>query len=259
VPTYRLELEYAGAAFHGWQTQPCQRTVQGVLAAALSRLCPDQPVPEGAGRTDSGVHALGQVASFVSARDFEPLRLLRALGGLLPADVRVYRAGRASDGFSARRSAQARLYRYQWLRTASALLGRYHGVLPRGVLVQRMQEAAELLCGDHDFTAFAVAASGGGRCCVRAARVVETATRLAFEIEADRFLHNMVRRSAGALCEVGRGALALEAFAARFARRAPLGPCLPARGLYLVAVRYPSDPVYAATAVTSAPPLPPWE
>ena len=259
MPTYRLELEYDGAGFHGWQIQPQRRTVQGELAAALARLCPIPPVPEGAGRTDAGVHALAQVASFVTERELEPLRLLQALGGLLPPDIRVYRAGRASDGFSARRSAARRAYRYQWLRAPSALLSRHHGSLPRDVDPQRMQAAAQCLIGDHDFSAFAVAASGGGHCDVHAARIAVSAARIAFEIESDRFLHNMVRRIAGALVEVGRGALTLDEFTTTFARGAPLGPCLPARGLFLVAVRYSSDPVYAATAVASAAPVPPWE
>lgn len=259
MPTYRLELEYDGAAFYGWQVQPQRRTVQGVLVQALARLCGAPPVVEGAGRTDTGVHALGQVASFTVERILEPRRLLHALAGLLPPDVRVYRAGVAAPEFSARRSARARAYRYQWLRAPSALLLRHHGLLTDDVDAERMHAAAAHLLGDHDFSAFATTRSGGGRSHVHAARVVASGPRVAFEIEADRFLHNMVRRLAGALVDVGRGALGVEAFAAALASRTPRGPCLPARGLFLVAVRYPADPVYEASAVARPAPVPPWE
>jgi tRNA pseudouridine38-40 synthase len=259
VPTYRLDLEYDGTEFHGWQVQPQQRTVQGVLRAALAPFCGGEPALEGAGRTDAGVHALGQVASFTVAAELEPERLLRALAGRLPPDVRVHRAGRAAADFSARHSALSRAYRYQWLRAPSALLGRHHGVLDTAVDTGAMQDAAARLVGDHDFTAFAAAASGGGRCNVIAARVADEGVRLAFEIEADRFLHNMVRRLAGALVDVGRGRSTPTGFAAALDARAPRGPCLPARGLFLVAVRYPPDAVYAASAASQPPPVPPWE
>ena len=259
VPIYRLDLEYDGSAFHGWQVQPGMRTVQGVLREAIERLARDRVVIEGAGRTDAGVHALGQVASITTEAVLEPRKLLHALAGMLPPDVRVHRAGVAGAAFSARHSAVARVYRYQWLRTPSPILARHHGLLGGDIDIARMQQAAAQLCGDHDFTAFAAAASGGGRCVVERARVRDERVRIAFEIEADRFLHNMVRRLAGALADVGRGRLSIDVVAAALAGSAPRGPCLPARGLFLVAVRYPPDPEFEATVVSAAPPVAPWE
>jgi tRNA pseudouridine38-40 synthase len=258
VPTYRLELEYDGSAFHGWQVQPGRRTVQGELVAALGRLCGTPPRVEGAGRTDAGVHALGQVASFTTDAVLEPQRLLFALAGLLPADMRVHRAGRAAPEFSARHSAASRAYRYQWLKASSALLHRFHADLAPPFDVGAMQAAASELLGEHDFTAFAAAASGGGRCRVLVARVVDEGVRLGFEIEADRFLHNMVRRLSGTLADVGRGRETPAGLAAALRSTAPRGPCLPARGLFLVAVRYPPDAEYEATAVAAPPPVAPW-
>jgi tRNA pseudouridine38-40 synthase len=261
VPTYRLDLEYDGSDFHGWQMQPGRRTVQGELAAALARLCRGPVVVVGAGRTDAGVHAIGQVASFEADRDIDPLRLLAALQGLLPPDLRVWRAGRTAPGYSARHSASSRRYEYRMLRRPSALLGRHHHVLSRPVDAETMAAAAGYLRGTHDFSAFAATDSAGPHriCTILDAAVHADDRRVCFTVEANRFLHHMVRRLAGALVEVGRGRFAPAMFGRILADRDASrgGPTLPACGLFLVAVRYPVDPEFEASAVGEAGPLDP--
>lgn len=258
MPTYRLDLEYDGTDFHGWQVQPGQRTVQGQVAAALGRLCGGPVAVVGAGRTDAGVHALAQVASFDVERDLDPVMLLGALRGLLPPDVRVWRAGRASAGFSARHSALSRRYAYHMLRQPSALGRRHHHVLRRAVDARSMAAAAACLLGTHDFSAFAATDSSGPDriCTVLASAVQGDARRLCFEVEANRFLHHMVRRLAGALVEVGRGRLGSGDLARILAERDSSrgGPKLPACGLFLVGVRYPVDSEFETSAAQDAAP-----
>lgn len=260
MPTYRLHLEYDGTAFHGWQVQPGKRTVQGELNAALSRLFREAVATVGAGRTDTGVHALGQVASFESAREFEMRRLLHALAGLLPGDVRVWGAGYAHDGFSARHSAESRRYRYRFWRGASVFAARGHHTIDAGLDLAAMRETAALWLGEHDFTAFAATRPvvPHRRCRVRAVELAARGPELRFEIAADRFLHNMVRRLAGTLLDVGRGrrtpAQVRDALETGDARGC--GPCLPPGGLFLLEVRYPADAVFEASAAWDAPPGP---
>ncbi len=258
MPTYRLDLEYDGGAFHGWQVQPGQRTVQAALTEALTRLCREPVQVTGAGRTDSGVHALGQVASFECQAEIEPRKLVRAFAGLLPHDARVWRAGFATAGFSARNSALSRHYRYQWVRHPSAFGRAWHQVLNVPVDTQAMRQAAELVVGRHDFTAFARARNAPEdlRCNVIETRLLDTGACIAFEIGANRFVHNMVRRLSGAILEVGRGRSTPAILAQTLANgdRSRGGPCLPACGLFLVEVRYPADPTFETSAVEDGPP-----
>jgi tRNA pseudouridine38-40 synthase len=242
VPHYRIQLEYDGTEFHGWQIQPGQRTVQGELVAVLSRFDGAPVHVVGAGRTDAGVHALGQVASFTLRRDWDPERLRRALDADLPPDMRVPSAAIVPPEFSARASATWRHYRYQMLRRPSALGRRTHYVLPYAVDAGAMREAAAQLLGEHDFTAFARAHPDvDPHCTVLETQVTATAERVDFEIRAQRFLHNMVRRLSGVLVEVGRGRLrpqdVTDILVTRDVQRG--GPCLPAQGLFLIAVGYP--------------------
>jgi tRNA pseudouridine38-40 synthase len=253
VATYRIHLEYDGSAFHGWQVQPGRRTVQAVLTTALGTLVGEVPRVVGAGRTDAGVHALGQVASFELTREFEPPRLLRGLNGLLPEDVHVWCAGRASDGFSARGGAAWRRYVYRMLRQPSPVRRHLGHVLRWPVDDRAMAEAASSLLGTHDFTAFvAVASSAVGReCTVQQAAIRADSQEVRFEIVANRFLYNMVRRLSGALVEVGRGRLPAAELGRILERRdvSRGGPCLPPHGLYLAEVGYPEDPEFRASAV----------
>ncbi len=254
MPAYRLTLAYDGTDFEGWQAQerpeaPPVRTVQGELEAALRRLAGDTPVRvAGAGRTDAGVHALGQVASFELPRAYEPPALQRALNGLLPADVRVLEAAEAPPGFHARKSALSKLYRYE-LDTGPVQLPtrrRHAGHVPWTLDAEAVAETAALFVGRHDFASLA-SAGGSARTTVRTitrSHVAFLGATLSYEVEASGFLRKMVRSIVGALIDVGRGALGPQdvgrALAARD-RRAWPGPA-PACGLTLVRVDYaPAD------------------
>ncbi len=254
MPAYRLTLAYDGTDFEGWQAQerpdrPSVRTVQGELEAALRRLAGDTPVRvAGAGRTDAGVHALGQVASFDLPRAWEPPALQRALNGLLPADVRVLEAAEAPPGFHARKSALSKLYRYE-LDTGPVQLPtrrRNAGHVPWTLDAEAVAETAALFVGRHDFASLA-SAGGSARTTVRTitrSHVAFLGATLRYEVEASGFLRKMVRSIVGALIDVGRGALSpgdvARALDARD-RRAWPGPAA-ACGLTLVRVDYaPAD------------------
>jgi tRNA pseudouridine38-40 synthase len=244
---YRLTLAYDGTEFEGWQLQGRSqaRTVQGVLEAALQRLNSGRPVRvAGAGRTDAGVHALGQVASFELARDWEPERLVRALNGLLAEDVRALEAAIAPPGFHARKSALSKHYRYA-LDTGpvqSPLRRRYAGHAPPAFDGARVREAAALFLGRHDFAS--LQSSGAST-----TTSVRTVTRseahfdeagLVYDVEADGFLRKMVRSMVGGLIAVGRGACSVDELRRKLAaadRRRWPAPA-EARGLTLVRVVY---------------------
>jgi tRNA pseudouridine38-40 synthase len=242
-----LEIAYLGGGFAGWQAQPNARTVQGELQRALAILAGGAVRATGAGRTDAGVHAAGQVVHTDLPAAIPVAGVRAALNGMLPDDVRVLRAWRTAKDFHASRSALAKRYRYRiavgvtlppWdaLRTWS---------VPYRLDVDAMREAAALFVGTHDFTALALSGhSGTGRRgCVRTVhRVALTrrGRRLALTVEGDGFLRGMVRRIAGALVEVGRGAQPVEWVAAmlRDPSTRPPAPTAPAHGLTLERVFY---------------------
>jgi tRNA pseudouridine38-40 synthase len=249
VPTYLLTIAYHGTAFHGWQWQAGFRTVQQVLQEAFAAIGSPETHVEGAGRTDAGVHALGQCAHATIARDFAPERLLLALNTNLPDDVAVQRVVRAPDGFHARFHARGKRYAYRCV-TASVrpAIGRdlFHWVR-RPVDVAAMRQAARCLVGRHDFASFA---SNPGyprkRGTVRAlhhAHVVQRPGGFDFVVQGGGFLYNMVRNLVGTLLEVGYGnrppAWFAEVLAARDRRAA--GPTAPPHGLYLLRVLYAKD------------------
>jgi tRNA pseudouridine38-40 synthase len=256
VPLYRVTLAYDGSDFLGWQAQgdAAQRTVQGVLEAALAPLGDGRRIAiAGAGRTDAGVHALGQVASFELDREWAPERLARALNGLLPADVRVLEAALAPPGFHARRSAIAKLYRYLLdtgpvrLPTRRRCAGYERGRLDPALVAA----AAALYLGRHDFAA--VASTGSSvktsvrmvlRSEVRFLALEGGGETLVYEVEADGFLRKMVRSLVGGLLAAGLGQRSPEDLAAALASgdRARWPPPAEACGLTLVKVRYPESP-----------------
>ena len=247
VLLYRITLAYDGTDFFGWQRQRADggRTVQGALEAALARLAGEEPVSvAGAGRTDAGVHALGQVASFALPRAIEPRALLHALNGLLPADVRVLEAAPACEGFHARRSACSKLYRYL-LDCGGVPLPqrrRFAGFVPYPLDADAVGRAAALYLGRHDFAA--LASSGGSvRTTVRSVSRSEARFEgpgLVYEVEADGFLRKMARSMVGGLVAAGSGALSVEDLARRLDERDRRGWPAPAaaRGLTLVRVDY---------------------
>lgn len=247
MPPYRITLAYDGTDFLGWQRQSdgAGRTVQGEVEAALARLAGGAAVAvAGAGRTDAGVHAVGQVASFDLPRDVAPARLQRALNGLLPEDVRVLDAGLAPEGFHARRSAVSKLYRYVLDSGGVALpqRRRYAGWIPWPLDRARVAAAAALYLGRHDFASLASSGSSVAtttRTVTRSEVSFDDAT-LVYEVEAEGFLRKMVRSMVGGLVAAGRGAVSVEDLARALDARDRRGwpPPAAACGLTLVRVSY---------------------
>jgi tRNA pseudouridine38-40 synthase len=247
LPLYRVTLAYDGTDFSGFQLQRrAGRTVQGVVEHALGRLAGGARVAlAGSGRTDAGVHALGQVAAFELEREIEPLALQRALNGLLPADVRVLDAARAPLGFHPRKSAVSKLYRYvlDCGGVQPPQRARYAAFCPHTLDEGAVRAAAALYLGRHDFASLASSGSSASttlRTVTRSEAVFE-ATTLVYEAEADGFLRKMVRSMVGGLVAAGRGALGIDELARALRardRRAWPAPAA-ARGLTLVRVDYP--------------------
>ena len=233
---YRATVEYDGTDFAGFQFQPGTRTVQGALEAALATLSGGvrQPV-DGAGRTDAGVHATGQVIAFSYAGPFSAARLTEALNGLLPPDVAVRDLRRAARGFHPRYAARYREYRYTvWNGPRSPLRERTALRVRNRLDVDAMARAATALEGRHDFSAFGGADPQPVRN-VHRVRVRREGHLVTIDVRADAFLRGMVRRIVAALLAVGTGRMDETAVAAALAERRPAfdGAAAPAKGLCL--------------------------
>lgn len=252
--TFCLTIEYDGTDFYGWQVQPNRRTVQGVLQEKLGSILDQSVKLVAAGRTDTGVHALGQVASFEAKTRHGAETLERALNGLLPEDVGVSSVCQVPAGFHARFDALWRRYRYRISRRRKPLESKHVWFVHYALDVERMRRGTDLLLGEHDFRSFcSVDASEGSYLSdVHWCRWAEHEDEIWFEIEADRFLHGMVRTIVGTSVDVGRGkvppARMKEILEARDRRAA--GMTAPACGLYLLSVAYPART--AATTPRSA-------
>lgn len=244
LPNWRVVLEYDGTDFAGWQRQAgASRTVQGVLEGAFARVSEGAPVATGAGRTDAGVHAEGQVASVRAATRLDPAALHRALNALLPRDVAIRSLARAPDTFHARRDARSKLYVYRlWAHPVRSPLRERFEVWTRDRLdLAALREASAGLVGSHDFASFCAAGSAV-RSTVRTISRAEwrgaAPGSVSFAVEGSGFLRHMVRNLVGSLLEVSHGrrpaAWIPELLALR--DRTEAGPTAPARGLTLVRV-----------------------
>ncbi|MCP4606749.1 MAG: tRNA pseudouridine(38-40) synthase TruA [Proteobacteria bacterium] len=248
MPAFRLVIEYDGTDFSGWQIQPRVRTVQGVLEQGLSVMLRKDIKIQGASRTDAGVHALGQVASFKSDTDIPLERLRRSLTALVRPDVSIVDAAIASEGFNARFNSTGKHYRYQILArpTPSPLIRHMATFVPQKLDLECMREAASRLTGQHDFAGFRAAD------CDRDTTVRElyeiSITRderdlVRVDVKGNAFLKNMVRIIAGTLIDVGKGRLSTETIdkVLETGDRKLAGPTAPALGLTLVEVFYPKE------------------
>jgi tRNA pseudouridine38-40 synthase len=242
--SYRLEIEYDGSGYSGWARQPGLRTVQGELEAALATVLREPAELTVAGRTDAGVHAWGQVASFQTETEV-PADLHRRLNGLISDDVAVTAAGAAPDGFDARGDAVSRSYCYRLLaRSTPSPFERGHALWwPHRVDREALDACAAALSGSHDFTAFTPTQTDHVRFereILAAAWEARPGDILAFRLSADAFMRSMVRVLVGTMLEVASGRRTPEEFAALLAGapRSAAGDTAPPHGLYLESVGY---------------------
>jgi tRNA pseudouridine38-40 synthase len=240
----RLVVEYDGTDFAGWQRQDGQRTVQGCLEAAVKEMTGEELFVRGAGRTDAGVHAKGQVANFRTAAKIPCGGFLRGLNAHLPPEIAVLELAEAPELFDARLAARGKLYRYQvWnhlVRSPLHARTSWHCRAPLDL--HAMREAATVFIGEHDFKAFR-AADCERKTTVRLLRQLEIRSqgaRVSFDVEGTAFLKNMVRILVGTLVEVGRGKLSRADLLRIQADgdRTQAGMTAPAAGLTLVRVTY---------------------
>lgn len=266
----KLILSYDGSEFAGWQVQPGRATVQGALASAIGRLTGENVLPQGSGRTDAGVHALAQVASFVTESPIPLENWAQALNDILPPSIRVMEANEAAADFHARKSARGKTYRYRIYRgdICPPFLSRYVWHFPYPLDEAAMTDAAGAVVGEHDFTSFAAVdpervermavnhETDGSKVepgSVAAAPTVPTNVRkifsstwqregeeLIYTVRGSGFLHHMVRNLVGTFVLLGKGTVSQSGFReildAR--NRSAAGPTAPASGLFLVNVEY---------------------
>ena len=256
---WKLTLEYDGTDFFGWQVQPDRVTIQGTLAEAIERVTGERVLPQGSGRTDAGVHARGQVASFFLEAGIPAENLQRALNRMLPEAVRVLKAELAAADFHARHSAKAKMYEYRILRgeICAPWRARFAWALNWPLDVERMRAAAAVVVGAHDFTSFAASdpdlatrrsdeegcedpGVAGNVRTVLESEWKEEGELLIYRVRGDGFLRHMVRNLVGTFVDVGRGQMEpgeltriLEAKS-----RSEAGATAPARGLFLDSVEY---------------------
>jgi tRNA pseudouridine38-40 synthase len=274
---WKLTLAYDGTDFHGWQVQPGERTVQGELQTALGRITGEAPLPQGSGRTDAGVHALAQVASFALRAPIPAANLLRALNRILPPAIRIVEATVVPESFHARHSAIAKTYEYRVLLTEPGseqicppFLARYVYAFSWRVDLAALQQSAQAFIGEHDFRSFAATdpdlatrelSTRQGDSAQQTVSSLQTEPRTAirtiyssdwseqpneagslliYRVRGNGFLHHMVRNLVGTMLDVGRGYMRCEHIPAILAAldRSIAGPTAPARGLFLHSVEY---------------------
>jgi tRNA pseudouridine38-40 synthase len=239
----KLTLEYDGTLFAGWQVQPGQRTIQGEVEAALKKITREEIRITGSGRTDAGVHALGQIANFKTEKPLPLSAYREGLNTVLPREIRILRAEEMHVGFDARRDAIRRTYCYVIAKAERAIGYQYAWFPNCQFQIGPMRKASKYLKGEHAFSAFCKDNGEGGDCVSRVFRVHwdETPSEIRFEISAIRFFHNMIRIIMGTLMEVGRGKITPGQFRTILEQRdrASAGPTVPPHGLFLVDVMYP--------------------
>jgi len=271
LQTWKLTVAYDGTDFKGWQVQPAEPTIQGELQSALGRVTGEAPLPQGSGRTDAGVHALAQVASFALQAPIPPGNLHRALNRTLPRSIRVLEARTVRSAFHARHSARAKTYEYRVSLNpiCPPFLARYVYTSPWALDVEILQRAARLFEGEHDFLSFAATdpdltsrnlaslpaldeqeLEAPSAPTVRTIfsstweeRRTEAGNLLVYRVRGSGFLHHMVRNLVGTMVDMSRGLGSTEEIPAILAARSrsAAGPTAPARGLFLHSVEYDEE------------------
>lgn len=239
---YKIIVSYDGTDYCGWQRQPGEKTVQGQLEAALSKLTQKNTPVIGAGRTDAGVHASGQTAHFSAELRLENEELFRALNALLPNDIRVISCKKAPQDFHARKSARSKIYQYRIFNAPqiSPFLIRYvlHWTLPLNV--EKMKQAAALFVREADFSAFSSNRLLDPVRSVKHSEIKKKEDEIFYTIEANGFLRYMVRTIVGTLLETGKGKIQPEEIENIFKgkKRTLASPTAPPQGLCLMKVNY---------------------
>lgn|SRR5574341_1374857 len=242
VKNIKLEIEYDGTNFLGWQVQKQGRTVQGELQKALEKLLKQKINLISAGRTDAGVHALGQVANFKTDSKLETRRIFKALNNLLPRDIVIRKVEESNSDFNARFKAKSRVYRYQIYLGKSAILRKLVWEVFQPLDIKKMKQAIKLIKGYHNFSSFGRKEEDlhSHKCQMLKAKCQENGSEVAFEFEANRFLRGMVRGLVGSLVQIGRGSLGIREFAKILNGESSKKAIkkAPATGLFLVKVKY---------------------
>lgn len=271
MAVWKLTLAYDGTPYHGWQVQPGLPTVQGTLADAIERITREQVLPQGSGRTDTGVHALGQVASFGLSTPIPPENFHKALNRCLPPSIRVLACELAPDHFHARHRARAKTYEYRIFplysrpyrahpraaqpasdsapaeRICPPTLAPFCWPCPWALDLARLNQAASYAIGTHDFTSFAASDPRGANPILTPVRTIwsscwhQEGDLLVYRVRGSGFLHHMVRNLVGTFVLAGSGRLDPDALPGLLAARSRslTGPTAPASGLFLVQVEYP--------------------
>ena len=241
----KLLIEYDGTNYLGWQVQPEGLTIQGILEDKLVLLIGEKVHLTGSGRTDSGAHALGQVANFKTKSQMEVHTFQKALNSLLPADVAIKEVEEVGEDFSARKSAKSKVYEYRILNgpIRSVFNREYTWHIPQRLNLREMKKATQILIGEHDYSSFRSVGTPTETAIRRVFRAEWRKGRnevLRFEIEANGFLKQMVRAIVGTLVEVGKGKISVkgvrEILESKDRKKA--GPTAPAHGLFLKEVKY---------------------
>ena len=245
IHNIKLTIEYDGKNYRGWQVQPEGPTVQGVIEEQLKRLTGETTRLMGSGRTDAGVHAMGQVAHFKTQSVMDVTTIQRALNSLLPSDIVIQRVEEVDQDFHARRNCRSKVYEYRILnRSLRSVFHREHAWhIPQKLDFEEMKKATQTLIGEHDFSSFRSVGSPTRTAVRKVIRAEWERTQqglLTFEIEASGFLKQMVRAIVGTLVEVGRSKMSPEDFEKILESkdRTKAGPTAPAHGLFLKEVKY---------------------
>ena len=241
---YKATLKYVGTRYAGWQIQKNQETIQGQLREALTTIAGHPVSVAGAGRTDSGVHAMGQVAHFTLAERASREKLIRALNGILPWDIRITHLSPVSSSFHAQKDAIRKRYEYRIYNgpTLSPFLNGYVLHVRHLLDLEAMQEAARQLCDTHDFTGFAAATtqvkSRTRHVCL--SQIQKRGCHMMYRVEANGFLHHMVRNIVGTLLQIGSGKRPSSDIRKilKSRNRRMAGPTAPPQGLYLMKTWY---------------------